>query len=109
LTNVVSATDGETTLALVKQIGDDSYEAILPADVYIDTHLIRFSESLDHVPARLMGVSDQGLVDLFNLRLSPKGMLLIAIFHWPLLVGTTNFCNQVYVSKQGQAQERGNQ
>ena len=79
LTNIVSATTGDTTLALVKHIGDDSYEAILPADVYYATHLIRVLESPDHVPARIKAVCDQGHVDLFDLRLSPKGMYLNAV------------------------------
>lgn len=74
MTNVVSATSGETTLALVKHIGDDSYEAILPSDVYFASHQIKCSESQDHVLARLMAVSDKGPVDLFDLRMSPKGM-----------------------------------
>jgi hypothetical protein len=72
LTNIVSAVDGSTSLAIVKHIKHmdaDSFEAILPFDVAGETHWISYPESEEkEVPARIKAVVSGREVDLFDLR-----------------------------------------
>ena len=68
LTNIVSAVDGDTSLAIVRYKDDDSFEAILPFDVASETHLITYPESDNPVPARIKALVNGTGVDLFDLR-----------------------------------------
>jgi hypothetical protein len=70
LTNIVSAVDGKTSLAIVRHIDADAFEAILPSDVAGETHWITLPESDDPVPARIKAVVDDKEVELFDLRIA---------------------------------------
>ena len=81
LTNIVSAVDGDTSLAIVRYKDADSFEAILPFDVASETHWITYPESDDPVPARIKAVVAGTELELFDLRRA-KGTSCIKGCEW---------------------------
>jgi hypothetical protein len=73
LTTIVGAGNGDTSLALLKHLGDDFFEAILPIDIAGETHNITVQNQV--FPARIMAHVGSKNIDLFNLRLTGRGKL----------------------------------
>jgi hypothetical protein len=74
LTTIVGGGNGDTSLALLKHLDDDFFEAILPIDIAGETHNITVQNQV--IPARLMASAGGRVIDLFNLRLSGKGKVI---------------------------------
>lgn len=78
-TNIVNPISGETTTCLVRHHAECKFEAILPQDTCMPTHLVKTTEMGAPQEARIVGVVDGGhLVDLFDLR-SFQGTSLLLI------------------------------
>jgi hypothetical protein len=71
LTTIVGGGNGDTSLALLKHLDGDFFEAILPMDIAGETHNITAQNQV--IPARIMASVGSRVIDLFNLRLSGKG------------------------------------
>lgn len=70
-TNVKNDRDGSISVGLVKHLGNDTFEVILPVEVLGVTHEIMDQLGNPHA-ARRVAIVAGAAVDLFHLRWSPK-------------------------------------